>query len=272
MRTEVPIEAFKFLRIESRFLAAELTGANVPPCSVSMASDVSNRTIFAWRLCNSSSLAKATVLALDSILERASDADPRESRVGHHYRYGNSEYVVTSAQDDCVWLERRDSPRRNAAKLGSHPTHVYHSVAMHAISGDVLGWDLSDSLQYAIHASLTNGVRCGEKGPHYIVDSGLDAREIPQALNDLRLDVRFHNSNPRKQSAKIERFFHDFNLYLIEGVAGDSNTAKKYTMTLRKKFEEWLKAYQQGSNAIKSDTRKFGHKFRQKFCLHDGDK
>lgn len=126
MRTVVPIEAFKFLRIESRFLATELTGTNAPSYCVSVASDVCNQTIFAWRLCNSSSLAMATVLALDSILERASDADPRESRVGHHYRYGNSEYEVTSVIDNCIVLHSTDSPRRDTAKLHAQDSPSPH--------------------------------------------------------------------------------------------------------------------------------------------------
>ncbi|KAB0496570.1 hypothetical protein [Pseudomonas vancouverensis] len=141
----------------------------------------------------------------------------------------------------------------------TRPAYVCHSVEMHAIFGDVHRRDLSYSLQHAIHVTLTNGVRCGEEGPQYIVDSALDTREIPHALNDIHLDVRFDNSNRHKQSAKVERFFHDFNLYLIKGIADDSSTANTYTITLRKKFEEWLKTYQQGSNAIKPDTRKLGH-------------
>lgn len=130
MRSEFHIDAFKLLLIESRFLEVKLTGANASLCCVSIASDVLNQTILDWRLFNCSSLAKATVLALNSILERASDAAPRESRLGHRYRYGNDEYVVTAMRDDCVWLQRSDSRHRDAAKLNSQATPSFQRQAL----------------------------------------------------------------------------------------------------------------------------------------------
>lgn len=122
MRSEFHFEAFKLLLIESRFLAVELTDANALPCCVSIASDVSNRTILGWQVYSSSSLAKAAIFALDSMFERASNADPGELRLGHRYRYGNCEYEVTEFRDDCIWLQRWDSRHREATKIDSQAT------------------------------------------------------------------------------------------------------------------------------------------------------
>jgi hypothetical protein len=129
MRSEFHFEAFKFLLIESRFLAVELTGANAPPCCVSMASDALNKTIFDWRLFYGSSLAKAAVSALDSMFVKASDTDPLRPRIGNRYRYGNSEYEVTSVIDNRILLRSTDSPRRDAAELNVQDTPSLHRKA-----------------------------------------------------------------------------------------------------------------------------------------------
>lgn len=156
---------------------------------------------------------------------------------------------------------------------------AYHSVAMHAVSGDVLGWNLSDccaayqSLQYAIHASLANGRHFGEKKPYYIVDSGMDSKRIVQALNDINLDVTLYNSMSHEQSAKVERFFVAFNRYIIH-MTDNWNIAKENTMTLaalRKQFEEWLKICQQGPVALDLDTRNPSQKPLQNSSLSGGD-
>lgn len=117
MRSEFHIESFKILVIKSRLLAVELTGTNAPPCCISIASNARNQTILDVRLFNTSSLANAAALALDSMFVKASDADSRELRVGHRYRNGNSEYEVTSVRDNCVVLHSTDSPRRDTTKL-----------------------------------------------------------------------------------------------------------------------------------------------------------
>jgi hypothetical protein len=155
---------------------------------------------------------------------------------------------------------------------------TYLSVAVHAVSGDVLGWNLSDccaayqSLQYAIHASLANWRHCGEKKPYYIVDSGVDSRRIVHALNDINLDVTLYNSMSIEQHAKVERFFREYNRYIIH-MTDDRNIAKENTMklaALRKQFEEWLKIFQQGPNARVLDNRRSGQKPLQKSYLSGG--
>jgi len=84
MRSEFHVDSVKFLVLESRFLAAGLTGTNAPPCCVSIASDVLNQTILHWRLLTCSSLEKASVLALDSMIDKASNAalENRASETG----------------------------------------------------------------------------------------------------------------------------------------------------------------------------------------------
>lgn len=205
MRSEFHFEAFKFLLIESRFLAVELTGANAPPCCVSMASDALNKTIFDWRLFYGSSLAKAAVSALDSTFVKASDTDPLRPRIGNRYRYGNSEYEVTSVIDNRILLHSTDSPRRDAAK---------------------------------------------------------------------HLDVTLYNSMSIEQHAKVERFFREYNRYIIH-MTDDRNIAKENTMklaALRKQFEEWLKIFQQGPNARVLDNRRSGQKPLQKSYFSGGHK
>ncbi|MNF70319.1 Integrase core domain protein [compost metagenome] len=132
---------------------------------------------------------------------------------------------------------------------------VYLSVAMHAVSREVLGWSLSDrytlyqSLQHAIQMSLTKGTHCGVPEPCYLVDTRLDSRSIAQALNDMGIEVRFYNSMSHDQSAIVERFFKDFKRTLLDGLGrnnGDLAEAAPSTLaTMRKRFNSWLKCYQQ---------------------------
>lgn len=140
-------------------------------------------------------------------------------------------------------------------RINETPAPVHHSVVMHAVSGDVLGWHLFDrcacyqSLQHAIHASLTKGRRCREPGPCYIVDAGFDAKRIAQTLNDIGIDVRLYSSMSHEQSAQVEWSFRDFNRTFTDGLmTDDRNLAKVIPLTvatLRIRFKKWLKIYQQ---------------------------
>lgn len=76
MRSEFHSDSSKILVIESRFLAVGLTGTDVPPVCLSTVLDVLNETITDWRLVSGLSPAQTNVLALDSIFQRASEADP----------------------------------------------------------------------------------------------------------------------------------------------------------------------------------------------------
>ncbi|MNQ54693.1 hypothetical protein D3C85_687660 [compost metagenome] len=122
MRSEFHIDSVKTLVIQSCFLEEDLCETHAPPCCVSIVLDVLTRTILDWRLFNSSSLAQATALALDSMFDEASGADPRAPRLGHRYRHGSSEYEVTAVRDDCDRLRRTDSLYRDAVRFGAQAT------------------------------------------------------------------------------------------------------------------------------------------------------
>lgn len=132
---------------------------------------------------------------------------------------------------------------------------VYLSVAMHAVSREVLGWNLSDrytldrSLQHAIHTSLIKGTRRAVPEPCYFLHTGLDSRSVAQALNDRGIEVRFSNSKSHDPSALVERFLKDFNRTLLDGLGRDdgdlAQAAPSTPATLRKRFKSWLKCYQQ---------------------------
>lgn len=157
---------------------------------------------------------------------------------------------------------------------------AYLSVAMHAGSGDLLGWNLSErcaayrALQYAIHASLADGRHFGEKKLHYIVDFWTDSIRIEKALNDMNLDVTFSNSMSRGQSAQVERFFLAFNRYYVH-MANVPNIEKESTMTpaaLRKNFEACLKIYQHGpAGCFHFEARKSGQKPLKSCSFNNGD-
>lgn len=85
MRSEFHVDSVKILVIESRFLAVNLTGPDVPSLCLSTVSDVLPKTILDWRLISASSLAEATVFVLNSLFQRASETDPPPIGIGHRY-------------------------------------------------------------------------------------------------------------------------------------------------------------------------------------------
>lgn len=161
---------------------------------------------------------------------------------------------------DTQWLRVRETT-----------SPVYHSVAMRAASGEVLGWDISiqsapyRSLLRAIQASLTTwGGYGGRPGPCYCVDAAMDSQRLAQALKDSGTDVSFCNPASHGQSVTLERFFRDFNRFVLDELGGDNGElAEVMYPTLarqRKWFQHWLKSYQQGSHSGQSAAEGFPSK------------
>lgn len=200
MRSEFHFEAFKFLLIESSFLQVAVTGANALRCCISTASEVGNQTILDWRVSNSSSLAEATIFALDSIFERVSDTDPGPSRVGHRYRFGNCEYVVTTVRDDCVWLQRSGSRQRDATKLNS-PGYSQSPTA-------------SASEPYATHASGCTNVgnaRPSKPAETQPVELSAGGHSAPVTLEVVHSNYLWQRLPRRELALKITREIAQWN-------------------------------------------------------------
>lgn len=132
-------------------------------------------------------------------------------------------------------------------------TPVYLSVAMRAASAKVLGWDLSiqsapsRSLLLAIQASLPlEPGDSGRPGPCYYVDAAMDSWRLAHALKVSGIDVRFCNPTSPQQRETLERFFSDFNRFVLKklgGGTGDLVAAVPPTLaTQRKWFQDWLKS------------------------------
>lgn len=123
------------------------------------------------------------------------------------------------------------------------------SVAIHAASGDGLGWDLefrsvtSPALLRAFHTSRINERHFGKRGPSYIVDAGQDIRSIDLLLERHGVDAQFSNSMYCLQKVHVERFFRDI-------------TAPSLA-SLRKQFKRWSQFYHNRTSLHQSAAKTF---------------
>jgi hypothetical protein len=127
------------------------------------------------------------------------------------------------------------------------------SAAIHAASGDGLGWHLAfrsvitPSLLRAFHTSRISERHFGERGPSYIVDARQDIRRIGRPLKCHGADAQIRNSMHCLQKGHLERFFRDIDRSVVDQLM-TSNTGRPVAVSsilasLRKLLRCWLQFY-----------------------------